>query len=482
MNQQWKIERDFFYADLYQQKGFDFIESAGFFYDTDMVNRDINQSLDLLCTPLDFDIDPTKKSCVLLSTGSFCPMHFGHRDMLIKAKNHLEQKGWRVLKAYISPGHDEYIQKKCGDQWINIDQRIQLIQRMIADDDGLAIDPWEGMFNCVAVNFTDVIQRLQSYIKKHRHQSIPVFYVCGSDNARFAQTFINKGHCVVVNRPGYQAEFEKYQYLESDRITFIEGNADIASSVLRKEKYQDNKKVSLNLICQSHPLESNLINLMSDYYQAVIPETFNQPKPSKDSLPGISLDSSIDAEYQLSISRLFDLGGISFKGFSPRPGTVSIDQQINLIPAGLYKLQDTDIFSGKTIEFIIELLAANNVRIDRVQTLLQSTGNEILDARDFFLDTPDAGLVVQLPNGEISRAPYVFPYVNPAVRCSLQNALDFSIRIWQMNRDYFFSKTDRLASLKSNKSLFLYMGFSETDSLAEIADWHYQKLIAYCSK
>lgn len=482
MNQQWKIERDFFYADLYQQKGFDFVESAGFFYDTDMVNRDINQSLDILCTPLGFDIDPTKKSCLLLSTGSFCPMHFGHRDMLIKAKNHLEQKGWRVLKAYISPGHDEYIQKKCGHQWINIDQRIQLIQRMIADDDWLAIDPWEGIFNCVAVNFTDVIQRLQSYIKKHSHQSIPVFYVCGSDNARFAQTFINKGHCVVVNRPGYQAEFEKYQYLESDRITFIEGDADIASSVLRKEKYQDNKKVSLNLICQSYPLESNLINLMSDYYQAVIPETFNQSVQSNDSMPGISLDSSIDAEYRLSISRLFDLGGISFKGFSPRPGTVSIDQQINLIPAGLYRLQDTDIFSGKTIEFIIELLAANNIRIDQVQTLLQSTGNEVLDARDFFLNAPDAGLVVQLPNGEISRAPYVFPYVNPAVRCSLQNALDFSIRIWQMNRDYFFSKTDRLASLKSNKSLFLYMGFSETDSLAEIADWHYQKLIAYCSK
>ena len=476
MNQQWKIERDFFYADLFQQKGFDFIESAGFFYDTDIINRDINQSLDLLCTPLGFNIDPTKKSCVLLSTGSFCPMHFGHRDMLIKAKHHLEEKSWQVVKAYISPGHDEYIQKKCGEQWINIDRRIQLIQQMIADDDWLAIDSWEGVFNRVAVNFTDVIQRLQSYIEKHCHQSIPVFYVCGSDNARFAQTFVNKGHCVVVNRPGYQTEFKQYRHLESDRTYFIEGYADIASSVLRKEKYQQDKKVSLNLICQSHPLESNLINLMSDYYQAVVPEIFNQPKQSKDSLPGISLDSSIDAEYQLSISRLFDLGGIGFKGFSPRPGTLSIDQQINLIPSGLYKLKDTDIFSGKTIEFIIELLAANNIRIDQIQTLLQSTGNEILDARDFFLDAPDAGLVVQLPNGEVSRVPYVLPYVNPAVRCSLQNALDFSIRIWQMNRDYFFDKSDRLASLQTNKALFLYMGFSESDSLAAIADWHYQKL------
>ena len=476
MNQQWKIERDFFYADLYQQKGFDFIESAGFFCDSDMVDRDINQSLDLLCTPLGFDIDPRKKSCVLLSTGSFCPMHFGHRDMLIKAKQHLEEKGWQVVKAYISPGHDEYIQKKCGEEWINIDRRIQLIQQMIVDDNWLAIDPWEGVFNRVAVNFTDVIQRLQSYIEKHCHQSIPVFYVCGSDNARFAQAFINKGHCVIVNRPGYHAEFEQFRHLESDRTYFIEGYADIASSVLRKEKYQQNRKISLNLICQSHPLESNLINLMSDYYQAVIPERFNQPKQSKDSLPGISLDSSIDAEYQLSISRLFDLGGINFKGFSPRPATASIDQQINLIPAGFYRLIDTDSFSGKTIAFIVELLAANKILINEVQTLLQANGNEILDAKDFLLDAQDAGLVMQLPNGEVSRAPYIFPYVNPAIRCSLHDALDFSIRIWQMNRDYFFNKPDRLESLQTNKPLFLYVGFSESDTLAEIADWHHQKL------
>lgn len=479
MNQQWKIDRDFFYADLYQQKGFDFIESAGFFYDADKVNREINQSLDFLCTPLGFDIEPTKKTCVLLSTGSFCPMHFGHRDMLIKSKDNLEKKGWRVVKAYISPGHDEYIQKKCGDQWLTIDQRIQLIQQMIADDDWLAIDPWEGVFNRVAVNFTDVIQRLQLYIEKHCRQFMPVFYVCGSDNARFAQTFINKGHCVVVSRPGCQAEFEKYRHLESDRINFIEGDADISSSVLRNEKYQDIKKVNLNLICQSHPLESDLINLMSNYYQTVFAETPHQLMQDDGALPCISLDSSIAAEYQLSLSRLFDLGGISFKGFSPRPGAVTIDQQIDLIPPGLYRLTDTDIFSGKTIEFIVALLAAKSIRINKVKTLLQSTGNEILDAKDFFLDADDAGLVIQLPDGKITRAPYLHPYVNPAIRCSIENSLRFSIDIWQMNRDYFKTTNLRVGELNTNKALFLYLGFSESDLLADIADWHYQKLIGY---
>lgn len=476
MNQQWKIERDSFYAELFAEKGFDFIESAGFFYDSDSLNRDIKQSLDLLCTPLGFDIDPTKKSCVLLTTGSFCPMHFGHRDMLIKAKHRLEQDGWQVLKAYISPGHDEYIQKKCGDQWLNIDQRIQLIQAIISEDNWLAIDPWEGIFNRVAVNFTDVIYRLQLYLQKHLDQDIPVFYVCGSDNARFSQTFLNKGHCVVVGRPGYQTEFEQYQPLTSERIKFIEGEADISSSMLRTSKAKDRKRISLDLICQSHRLEDNLISLMSDYYHEVRPRILNQSKQSDDLLPCISLDSSIVAEYQLSISRLFDLGGVSFRGFSSRPGTSTITQQIELIPSGNYRLMDTDIFSGKTIEFIIELLATKKIQIDKVETLLEPGNREILDAHDFFLDADNSGLVIQLPNGEISRAPYVLPYVNPAVRCSLENTLTFSIRIWKINRDYFFGKPDRLSSLKTNKALFLYMGFSESESLAEIADWHYQKL------
>lgn len=476
MNQQWKIERDPFYADLFAEKGFDFVESAGFFYDSDSVNRDIKQSLDILCTPLGFDIDPTKKSCVLLTTGSFCPMHFGHRDMLIRAKHHLEQNGWQVLKAYISPGHDEYIQKKCGDQWLNIDQRIQLIQEVIAEDNCLAIDPWEGIFNKVAVNFTDVIYRLQLYLQKHLDQDIPVFYVCGSDNARFAQTFLNKGHCVVVSRPGHQTEFKQYRKLASERIKFIEGDVDISSSQLRNNNCYARKRVSLDLICQSHPLEDNLIRLMSDCYQQVRPIILDQSKQYDELLPRISLDSSIAADYQLSISRLFDLGGISFRGFSSRPGAATINQQLELISSGNYRLLDVDIFSGKTIEFIVDLLATKKIWIEKIETLLKSDGNEILDARDFFLDATDSGLVIQLPNGEITRAPYVLPYVNPGVRCSLENTLNFSIRIWKMNRDYFFDKPDRLYSLKTNKALFLYMGFSESVSLAEIADWHYQKL------
>jgi nicotinic acid mononucleotide adenylyltransferase len=483
MNPQWKIERDAFYADLFAQKGFDFIESAGFFYDSDNVNRDIEHSLDLLCTPIGFDIDSTRKSCVLLTTGSFCPMHFGHRDMLIKAKHYLEQNGWQVLKAYISPGHDEYIQKKCGDQWLSIDRRMQLIDTIIAEDHWLAIDPWEGIFNQVAVNFTDVIVRLQAYINQHLTISIPVFYVCGSDNARFAQTFTEKGHCVVVNRPGYESEFEKYKTLSSERILFVEGCASVSSSEIRQQQnFSASSRLSLDLVRQSHPLENPLLKLLEPYYSRVTSHLLENSVLIKNSIkPTISLDKTIQADYSLFISRLYDLGGTVFKRFVSRPESAAIDRQLELIPAGEYELWDTDKFSGKTIEFIIQLLQEINIKPICIQTLLERNTNEILDARDFFIDAADAGLVVQLPNGEITRAPYLFPYVNPAIRCSVEKALQFSVELWKMNRDYFKNRDDKLGQLTTNKALFLYSGFSEGDRLTDIADWHYQKLIAYGS-
>lgn len=480
MSQQWKIDRDYFYADLYERWGFDFIEEAGFFYDTDLINRNINDSLDLLCTSLGFEVDPSKKSCVLLTTGSFCPIHYGHIEMMNNAKNALEEQGWDVLSGYIAPAHDEYIHRKCGRQSISIDKRIQLIQREIADSDWLVIDSWEGVFNKVAVNFTDVIARLQLYIERHIQKTIPVFYVCGSDNARFAKTFTLKGYCVVVNRPGYENQYSTYQYLSSERIIFVQGNAPVSSTEIRQVHSFEPKKISLDLITQEHPLESHLIDLIGSYYAGVKPYLLNEYiNVTSNNQQTISLDDVICADYSFSVSRLYDLGGTFFKRFIARPGYASFARQLQLIPKGEYALWDTDSFSGKTLAFITDLLKQYEVVPVITQTLLKQNNNEILDAKDFFLNAKDAGLVVQLPNGEITRAPYIYPYVNPAVRCSIEKGLRFSIDIWQMNRDYFKTTNVRLGELNTNKALFLYLGFSESDLLSDIADWHYQKLIAY---
>ncbi len=479
---QWKILRDYFYADIYLQHGFGFIESAGFFYDTEKVNRNIQDSLDLLCTPLSFQLPTTEKSCVLLTTGSFCPVHQGHLDMMESARHILEENGWHVLAGYISPSHDEYIDRKCGHLSIDIDKRMQLIQDAIEQCDWLMLDPWEAVFNSVAVNFTDVIQRLKSYIERHSTKSVKVFYVCGADNARFVKTFLFKGHCVVVDRPGHRMEFNEYKHYASDRILFAEGSVDISSSQLRQAQTLNKVQLKLDLITQGHLLENKFAKLCEGYYSGINfhrSESVYLGSVSLNKMASISLDETLIANYSLSLSRLYDLGGARFIAFTARPGYSVLDEQLKQIPSGEYALFDFDSYSGKTLAFVKNLLASHNINIVATRTLLERQQNEILDAADFFLDGANAGLVVRLPDDTITRAPYIYPYVNPAVRCSVSNALQFSIDVWKMNRDYFVNRDDKLSGLMGNKALFLYLGFSESTSLAEIADWHYQKLLQF---
>jgi len=52
------------------------------------------------------------RTAVLVSTGGMNPMHRGHVAMLYQARARLEQEGYTVLGAWLSPSHDEYLQPK----------------------------------------------------------------------------------------------------------------------------------------------------------------------------------------------------------------------------------------------------------------------------------------------------------------------------------------------------------------------------------
>jgi hypothetical protein len=271
--------------------------------------------------------------------------------------------------------------------------------------------------------------------------------------------------------------------LASDNILFVDGGAAVSSSDIRDKKdYISPNQLKLDLIRQAHPLERSLVSLLKPYYSTIVSYNFNKTNIfeegfDKDPL-AISLDESINAKFSLAISRLYDLGGSRFISFVSRPGYPALEKQLNSIPLGEYQLWDTDAYSGKTLNYIVDLLQKSEINITSCHTLLKRNQNEILDAKDFFLDADNAGLVIALPDGEITRAPYMFPYVNPALRCSIINALQFSIAIWKLNADYFKAKNFTVGQLVTNKSLFLYMGFKEQDQLSFVAKWHYQKLLS----
>ena len=489
----WKVKRDNYYNSLYPLLGQSGIEEAGFFYDTASSNIDINDSLNWLCTPFYFPtLQNAKKPCVLLSTGAFCPIHEGHIDMMALAKKEVEANGYTVLGGYLSPGHDEYINQKATDKAIPIQERIAGIQKMIIEQaaaDWLMVDPWEGLFCSVAINFTDVIQRLSNYLEKHLGQEIPVFYICGGDNARFALTFMQKGHCVVIGRPPYEEAFFKYQAQLKDnpRIYWVEAHNPINSSAIRETtNLQSHSPSRLQLrVEEQDEREAALIQLLSLHFKEISLQYLSQQQQQFQQLakqPLISLDGLLPGDYNLKISRCFDFFGIRQLGYRARPGSPAIQTQLEKIPPPdsdyLFYLFDDDKHSGETEKFARRALLSIGIEIHQFISLQnrQDTDIEILDCRDFLIGGANNGLVLQLQDRPI-RVPYCYPYCCPFIRASIFDSLHFSIAVWQLNANYFASNETLLKDISpTSQRLFQYIGFEETTPMQTICSWHIEQL------
>lgn len=479
----WKIERDPYYHQLNQQYGRDFILDAGFFYDSDTQDQKLDDSL--LCTPISFLEKPGTKPCVLLTTGSFCPIHYGHVQMMLSAKGAAEQAGYQVLGGYFSPSHDEYVSAKTGATHLNIHQRLDLIRAAIKDHSWMEIDPWEGIFNRVAINFTDVVERLRLYLRKYLGQDVAVFYVCGGDNARFAKTFALKGHCIIVGRPGYSPRAIEEDCLRrgktEGRILFVDGGADISSTQLRHSLQPQPVHQKLHLrVDDTNPFENALQTRISKYFQEVTPHLLSEQRRLYARLPGniISLDPELPGSHNLSISRHYDLFGSRMLHYGVRPGLPPLSQQLATIPSGDYTLFDDDIYTGRTVRFAKQLLEQHGIKITSVVSLNISNPDEyeILDARDFLFGVKtNGGLVISL-QGHILRLPYLYPYVCPYIRGSILNPLQFSIEMWEVNA-LLLEETGK--TLQDTPHLGTYAdlaGYSPDTPLAEICWEHAARL------
>ena len=50
---------------------------------------------------------------MILNTGSYCPVHRGHLQVLVQSKNFIEKNtNYRVIAMYLSPSNDEYVKDK----------------------------------------------------------------------------------------------------------------------------------------------------------------------------------------------------------------------------------------------------------------------------------------------------------------------------------------------------------------------------------
>ena len=521
----WKILRDEYYSEVYKKElDIKTVIKAGFILD-DLELEDLNYyNLSLLTTPVSklINFDEKENPVVILSTGGFDPIHDGHIYMMEFAKETLEKNGYKVIGGYFSPSHPSYVSTKPYYK-INAYQRLDLCQECVKDSNWLMIDPWESIYVKTYINFTDVINRLELYLQKHVNPKIQVAYVFGGDNSEFMYCFESKGIGVCVEREGYSKQFNEMKNKFKGVNNFFINNKSIVSTyssrnirqrqnykykepeyskeegcyVIRNEglipfekykKYveeQKLKKTQRSFIEGLITLFKQAFDNKLDIKTIDMKKQLEEAKKRLEKQKTISLDTYYRGTYDIQTSRLFDISDIQKKYISliGRIGYESIEEQIEKIKDGNYILVDDDSATGKTIREVMSKLP-ERINIEKIELLADALKEkifDIVDLRDFIIGVQNGGLVVKLPNHEIVRAPYMLPYVCLKSRASISPSkeMEMSIKLWKMNKK-FYQEIGGNISLKETdvgfKKLMNYIGFEDNTSLADICDWHINKL------
>jgi hypothetical protein len=192
------------------------------------------------------------------------------------------------------------------------------------------------------------------------------------------------------------------------------------------------------------------------------------------------LDCFWEGEYNLAVTRLFTASGpqLHAGSYTNRPGTLSLAEQVAVIPKGEYVLVDDDIATGDTMAFVSNMLGTHEVDITTKETLIGSINQDlydVVDLRDFVLGAEHGGLTIKTPSGGSTRMIYAAPYVNPITRAKIlpDMAESFSKQVWLMNCSLYAGTGVTVAEIKENQD-FTQFGFPEDMTVEEVCQKHLQ--------
>jgi hypothetical protein len=468
--------------------------------------------------------------------------------MMESAKSELEQRGRFVAGGFLAPDHDGYVAHKCGTTALSAEERVHLTYVATAANDWLTADPWAALHVDRAINFTDIMRRLSLYLRMHIQDDLDVAFVCGGDNAGFSRAFRDQGNLIVVPRGDKPVEIDPL-LVDSQRIIVAashtpnsfasrsiragqsEGSIDevektrlslkrrtrcsSATIILRDENEWalsgwattvpkdalrkaaqtftaaliDRVRESLN---RGYQAASSSVSFMPLTSQQEAVAAFRRAEP----LPIISLDGCIPGDFNVALSRYFQLTtGERLHSLYNRPDAPELVTQIEAIPPGRYVLMDDDIATGETIRRFLALLPPH-VQVEKIiavqqlvcghslATVESHDSDDIVDAgdvRDFLVGSREGGLAVRLPNNEIARVPYLYPYVQNYRRMSipLSQEIPFSRALWRLNAD-FFQSLPALLCVQECPAPFQrfahFIGLAPTTPLSEMCLWHAEQL------
>lgn len=496
--------------DNYYQKAYDFYQSDDLMIKAGWLDedREVEFNPTLLTTPFNkLNIKEGVENKILLTTGSFGPVHQGHIAMMDKAKATLESKGYHVAGGYMSASHDNYVSTKRGMD-MDVFDRVRVLDETLASNDWLMVDKWEALYSKTNINFTTVIDRLTQYLEHWLEEDIEIVYVFGSDNISFSYAFHGMGEFVCVNRDDSLLIPEDL-IADNGRMHFVDMPAHSMSStkirearakhkterVGQKKAIGDNEGY-LYYIRDDHKflgmdLQKSEINGIVDIIEsfsgkdAHVVDVQAQLKKVKKRLEGkktISLDRYFDGDINANTCRLFHISEAQIAPSRLIGRNGEEDNRVVEEKGERYTFVDDDIATGRTLQLfkkdnpdieINDYFFMNRLSID------QSKVFDIVDMRDFIVGAPFGGLCVKMPDGSITRVPYMAPYVDLSSRASIapNKVFAMSMALWKANKAMYERTGCRVRDVHELAQVWMKgIGFKEDDRVADICQWHIEKM------
>ena len=185
---------------------------------------------------------PNKENIILLTTGSFNPIHRMHLEILHIAYKFLLSQNYNVLCSFISPSADCYVKHK-QPPTIPFDVRCEIVQRAIEeyqleikdDEFKIFLHTWEGTQNTF-IDFPYVIEEIQEELIKYKSKLV---YVCGLDLFVKCAGYSLSKNVIAIDRKPYKNK----KFIDNPkRLIYIikDDKAEPFSSTSIKQYYLDN--------------------------------------------------------------------------------------------------------------------------------------------------------------------------------------------------------------------------------------------------
>jgi len=188
-----------------------------------------------------------KESIILILSGSLNPPHYGHLDMLIKAKEYMETNfNYKVEHGFMIPSSDKYVQMKLGKEAISLENRIKLCHILVEGYD------WIKVYSSGIASGNKNAKILMNKYK------MKVYEIGGTD-------FINKTK-IHVDRNMICIARNKYDIKSTTNLIMIdEPVRDISSTMIRQliqnDKIDELIKMELtNINIIKYIIDNNLFN------------------------------------------------------------------------------------------------------------------------------------------------------------------------------------------------------------------------------